>query len=185
MSHRVIVKNLEFLKATSWKVVRAFALHNFTISVDHVHVFRKGQNSPGKMCVAFVTMANEEQVNLACKRLSGVLVPDLSWKPLQVAKAVPRLTSLQEASHAVRDDPYLISPPDLHASTPALPRSPEPTHAAEVAEDNVSADGSPTSPAVVEDASDMAVESRRGTRKPDSAEDEKPWQRRKRVRNEV
>lgn len=99
--HRVIIKNLAFNLANSKGMSGLFQSHGFQgVRPEKVYINRKGMisNTPGQMCVAFVTLSNEKEVEAAIKTFHGKTLQGLSDKPVSVQRAVPRLSTLRSSS---------------------------------------------------------------------------------------
>ena len=83
--HRVIIKNLAFNLANSKGMSRLFQSHGFQgVRPEKVYINRKGMisNTPGQMCVAFVTLSNEKEVEAAIRTFHGKTLQGLSDKPV-------------------------------------------------------------------------------------------------------
>ena len=100
MTNRVIIKNLAFNLANSKGISLLFQSHGFQdVLPENVCINRKGMNSdkPGQMCVAFVTLSNEKEVEAAIKTFHCKTLQGLSDKPVSVQRAVPRLSTLRSS----------------------------------------------------------------------------------------
>ena len=101
MADRVIIKNLDFGLVNSQKLVKLFHGAGFQGVEDGlVHISRSGRIShePGKMCVAFVTLASDKEVTKAIERFHGRTVPEIAMVPISVQKAVPRMSTLRSST---------------------------------------------------------------------------------------
>ena len=116
MADRVIIKNLDWYGATKGKILDAFNEKGFKgLMEEHIHINRRGQGLPGKMCVAFVTLKDQEEVDRAILKFKNCLLPDLSSKPILVQKAVPQMRTLEKKAElpADQDSPDFYPYKDL------------------------------------------------------------------------
>lgn len=96
MSHRVIVKNLDFNCVTARALLNIFYNEGFhALTLQDVLINRSGTNHPGKFCVAFVTLRSSHEVDDAISKLDNRVLFGASTKPVKVDKALPRLSSLR------------------------------------------------------------------------------------------
>jgi len=54
-------------------------------------------NTPGKMCVGFVSLSNDAEVQAAIDTFHAKVLQGLSDKPVAVQRAVPRLSTLRSS----------------------------------------------------------------------------------------
>ena len=87
---------------------------------EHVNINRRGQGSAGKMCVAFVTLKDQEEVDRAVIKFKNSLLPALSHIPILVQKAVPRMRTMEKMTEI----PAAQDSPDFYPYKPFDPNEP-------------------------------------------------------------
>lgn len=100
MADRVIIKNLDFNMAHSKGMSELFQRHGFqNVRPEDVYIHRSGtmSNTPGKMCVGFVSLSSDAEVQAAIDTFHAKVLQGLSDKPVAVQRAVPRLSTLRSS----------------------------------------------------------------------------------------
>lgn len=90
---RVYLKNLSFGVNKS-SIMELFAQKGFPyVQFDDINIVRT--RSGNKLCTAFVTMMNAQDVDTARDILHGTLQPALSPRPIHAERAVPRMSTMR------------------------------------------------------------------------------------------
>ena len=78
--------------------MRIFQQHGFPqVTTQSVYVNRRGKatGNPNQVCVAFVKLGRQEEVDRAIQVFHQKLLTEVCWKPLHVQEAVPRMSTMK------------------------------------------------------------------------------------------